>query len=65
MMLDFTCNEDNGNTCPHDGARTVILETAEDHTVEACPHCRESFRFWFDDDSALCRCGKPDSACDC
>jgi len=52
-MLNFICDDDNGNTCPHDGTRTAILKAADDHTVEHCPQCRESFRFYFDDKFGL------------
>ena len=40
---------DQPNTCPFDGARTELLETRDEFSIERCILCDRRFNFWSDD----------------
>jgi len=46
--IDLLVIEDHYNACPFDGARTDLLETRDEYSVEACPECSALFNFWND-----------------
>lgn len=44
--IDLIVPEDHYNACPFDGARTDLLESRDDHSVESCTQCGKLFNFW-------------------
>lgn len=44
--IDLIVSEDHHNACPFDGARTDLLESRDEFTIECCPQCNKLFNFW-------------------